>query len=76
MSDSPSCHCHHCLHLIGQNVPVVFVQRRVGKLLGPFHPFCADVVLREWRLRLDQEATAADPFGIQIVTFDQKELPW
>jgi hypothetical protein len=66
--------CCDCGRKIGPRFLVAFVQKGNGPTVGPFHPKCADKLVRH-----DKKVAAADPNDasgalVHVVTFEQGEL--
>lgn len=75
MNESASRMCRQCGRKIGPGFPGAFVQQGQSKLLGPFHPKCADSLVKALKngLELFQGVdTASEPV---IVDVTQGELP-
>lgn len=67
--------CRQCGRKIGPDFPAAFVQQGQGKLMGPFHPKCADNLVKAARkgLKVFHGADAASE--IKVVDVTQLELP-
>jgi hypothetical protein len=68
--------CRDCGRVVCVNWPVVFITLSSGRMAGPFHPQCADSIIKYARVKSTITESGRQDGVVQVVQFDQKELPW
>lgn len=68
--------CHYCGKDIHVDRPVFLVAEVSGRILGPFHPQCAGVVVDRQRDLNPKQKLPGMEFGRVVPNARQEELPW